>query len=60
MAMTTLKEIAKRAALIKADPNLRHTPNKHDLKVASEHAKLMLNPQYQTLKDERQANDDKS
>jgi len=42
-------EIAKRAALRKASPKLRHTPNASDLRVASDHAKIMIYHQYQTI-----------
>jgi len=44
-----LSEIAKRAAARKANPNLRHIPNKNDLQVASEHTKLMIYHQYQAI-----------
>ncbi|MDR2572204.1 MAG: hypothetical protein LBD23_18165 [Oscillospiraceae bacterium] len=54
MSRTSLKEIAKRAALIKANPKLRHKPNKKDLSVASEHTKLMAHRQYQTIKEDKE------
>lgn len=44
-----IAEIAKRAALRKTNPNLRHIPNENDVRVASEHAKLMVYHQYQTI-----------
>jgi hypothetical protein len=40
MPRTSLNEISRRAALIKSDPKLRHKPNKKDLQIAFEHAKL--------------------
>ncbi|MCL2087740.1 MAG: hypothetical protein FWH05_09150 [Oscillospiraceae bacterium] len=52
MPRTKLEEIAKRAALIKVNPNLRHKPNKNDLRIASENAELMAEYQYQTIKSE--------
>ena len=44
-----LANIALRSAARKANPNLRHEPNANDLKVASEHARLMAYPQYQAM-----------
>ena len=44
-----LADLYKRANAIKADPNLRHIPNEHDLSIASENAKLMQPYQYQTI-----------
>jgi hypothetical protein len=48
-----MEQLRQRAAAIKADPKLRHEPNSHDLRVASENAKLMAYPQYQTIKVEK-------
>ena len=42
-------DIAERVAARKADSNLRHIPNEHDLRVASEHARLMVYPQVQAI-----------
>ena len=44
-----IAEIAKRATSRKANPNLRHIPNENDVSVASEHTKLMIYHQYQTI-----------
>jgi len=44
-----IAEIAKRAALRKSDPNLRHVPTENDIRVVSEHTRLMIYPQYQTI-----------
>ena len=44
-----VSEIAKRVALRKNSPNLRHVPNENDVRVASEHTKLMIYHQYQTI-----------
>ena len=41
--------VAQRAAARKADPNLRRLPNDNDLRVESEHARLMAYPQYQAM-----------
>ena len=49
MSRRTLKEIAERAALVKANPNLRHVPNKKDLLIAAEHGEIMSYYQYQAL-----------
>ena len=46
---TKLSELAKRAKLVKADPNLRHAPNKHDILKASENTCIMQVYQYQTI-----------
>jgi len=54
MPRTPLKKIAERAAAIRANPKLRHTPNKNDLRVASEHAKIMTYHQYQTIKEDKE------
>ena len=48
----SLAEMAKRAAARKANPNLRHIPNEGDLRVVSEHAKIMVHFQYQTIKED--------
>jgi len=53
MQRKSLKEIAKRAALVKSDPKLRHKPNEKDLRVISDHAKIMAYPQYQTIKEDK-------
>jgi len=45
-----LDELRRRAADIKADTNLRHTPSKSDLAVASENAHVMVYPQYLTVR----------
>ena len=44
-----IAEIAKRVALRKANPSLRHIPNENDMRIASEHTKLMIYHQYQTI-----------
>ena len=44
-----IAEIAKRATLRKANPSLRHIPNENDVRIASEHTKLMIYHQYQTI-----------
>jgi hypothetical protein len=54
MKRIQLKEIAKRAALVKSNPNLRHEPNDKDLLISSEHARLMSYPQYQTIKEDKE------
>jgi hypothetical protein len=50
----SLQDITRRAAKIKADPKLRHLPNEKDLRVFSEHARLMQYPQYQTIKPDKE------
>ena len=44
-----LAELKTRANLRKSNPNLHHTPNKNDLRIASEHANLMVYHQYQAI-----------
>ena len=44
-----MSDIAKRAALRRADPDLRHIPNENDLRVASENAELMAYHQGQAV-----------
>ena len=46
----SLKEIAKRAEMRKTNPSLRHVPSENDLRIASEHAQIMVYHQYQTIK----------
>jgi len=46
---SSLSEIAQRANIRKADPNLRHVPTESDVSIASEHAKLMIYHQYQSI-----------
>jgi hypothetical protein len=45
-----LSKLSERAAAVRADPRLRHTPNEHDIRKASENARLMAAPQYRTIK----------
>ena len=45
-----LIELAERAALRKSNPEKRYAPNSHDLKKASENARLMQLCQYQAVK----------
>ena len=52
----SLADIARRATLRKANPNLRHAPNENDLQVASEHANLMIYHQYQTINPDKEDN----
>jgi hypothetical protein len=47
-----LLELSKRAALIKSDANLRHSPNDNDIRKAFENARLMQSYQYSTIKSE--------
>ena len=47
-----LLDLSKRASKIKSDPQLRHTPNEHDLSTASENARLMQIYQYKTISTE--------
>jgi len=49
---STLNDIAVRATARRANPNLRHMPNEADLRTASENARLMAQPQYQTIKED--------
>ena len=44
-----LLDLSKQASAIKDDPQLRHTPNDHDLSVASENTRFMQIYQYQTI-----------
>jgi hypothetical protein len=44
--------LRKRADLIRHDLKLRHTPNEHDMRIASENARFMDTYQYQTIKSE--------
>ena len=53
MTKTKLTELARRAAIIKADSTKRHTPNKHDLAKASENTNTMQIPQFQSIHQER-------
>ena len=51
------KEFAKlsvRAKQIKADPNLRHAPNEHDIKESLENAMLLAPYQYLAITKERE------
>jgi hypothetical protein len=50
----SLLSIAKRAAVRKADPTLRHVPNEDDLRVITEHTKFMVYPQFQTIKPDKE------
>jgi len=54
MPRTPLKKIAERAAAIRANPKLRHTPNKNDLCIVSENAKFMAHHQYETIKEDKE------
>ena len=47
-----LSDLAERAKAIKADPNLRHSPNEYDIRKASENANLMQSQQFKTIKGE--------
>jgi len=51
-----IDEIAKRATLRKANPNLRHIPNENDVRIASEHTRLMIYHQYQTITSHEEEN----
>lgn len=44
-----IAEIAKRVALRKASPNLRHIPNENDVNIVSEHTRLMVYHQYMSI-----------
>ena len=46
---SNLVKIAQRATIRKANPNLRHMPTNNDVLIASEHAKLMIYHQYQSI-----------
>ena len=47
-----ITELAERANAIKADPRLRHAPNKHDVHTASENAHIMQASQYEAINSE--------
>ena len=49
-----LLDLSKQAGKIKSDPQLRHTPNEHDLSIASENAQLLQIYQYQTISAEKE------
>ncbi|MDR1588786.1 MAG: hypothetical protein LBS51_01175 [Oscillospiraceae bacterium] len=45
-----LRLLAVRAQRVRVDSVLRHEPNAHDLRKASENAEIMAQPQFQTIK----------
>ena len=51
-----MSELSKRARIVKADSKLRHAPNKHDLRIASENARFMQPFQYESITAESEGN----
>jgi hypothetical protein len=51
-----LLELSKRAKSVKSDSRLRHSPNEHDIQLASENANFMQESQFLTISPEGSEN----